>query len=100
MATIGRASAVVMTKRVRASGFFAWLFWWCVHIFLLVGFRNRFFVFAQWIWSWLTFQRGARLITGPVPLTLPSVRDVRPDGTLAPPAAAEVIALDEKKLSG
>jgi NADH dehydrogenase len=99
MATIGRASAVVMTKRVRISGFFAWMFWWAVHIFLLVGFKNRFFVFVSWVWSWLTFKRGARLITGPMPKELPPVRDVRPDGTLAPPAGVEAIAIDEKQLT-
>jgi NADH dehydrogenase len=99
MATVGRASAVVMTKRVRIAGFFAWLFWWAVHNFLLVGFRNRFGVFLQWAWSWLTFQRGARLITGTVP-ALPAVTDLRADGTIAPPLAAKVIALDDKALSG
>jgi NADH dehydrogenase len=98
MATIGRASAVVMTKRVRLAGFFAWLFWWAVHIFLLVGFKNRFGVFLQWAWSWLTFQRGARLITGTVQ-ALPAVRDLRADGTIEPPLAEATIAIDEEKLS-
>jgi len=66
MATIGRASAVVATKRFALSGVMAWLLWWIVHIFFLVGFRNRALMMMHWAWSWLTFKRGARLITGPV----------------------------------
>ena len=66
MATIGRASAVVATKRFSLSGVIAWLLWWAVHIFFLVGFRNRALMMMHWAWSWLTFKRGARLITGPV----------------------------------
>jgi NADH dehydrogenase len=97
MATIGRASAVVATKRVAISGFFAWLMWWAVHIFYLINFRSRIFVFWHWIWQWVTFQRGARLITGDVP-TLPPVRDLRADGTLAVPKAEAIVALDEEKL--
>ena len=66
MATIGRASAVVATKRFAMSGLIAWSMWWAVHIFFLVGFRNRALMMMHWAWSWLTFKRGARLITGPV----------------------------------
>jgi len=97
MATIGRASAVVATKRVAISGFFAWLLWWGVHIFYLVGFKNRVLVMFHWLWQWMTFQRGARLITGDVP-PLPAVRDIRADGSLALPQAEAVIALDEERL--
>ncbi len=97
MATIGRTSAVVATKRVAISGFFAWLLWWAVHIFYLINYRNRIFVFWHWIWQWVTFQRGARLITGEVP-ALPPVRDLRADGTLAVPKAESIVALDEEKL--
>ncbi|HVR64211.1 MAG TPA: NAD(P)/FAD-dependent oxidoreductase [Polyangia bacterium] len=64
MATIGRASAVADFGRVRLSGFFAWLAWGLVHIMFLIGFRNRVLVMLQWLWQYLTFQRGARLITG------------------------------------
>jgi NADH dehydrogenase len=99
LAAIGRASAVADVGRFETHGFFAWLFWWAVHILLLIGFRNRFFVFLSWAWSWLTFQRGARLITGAVPM-LPAVRDLRPDGTLEVPQAERVIAIEEEKLSG
>jgi NADH dehydrogenase len=99
MAAIGRASAVVDIGRIETSGFFAWLFWWAIHIVLLIGFKNRFVVFFQWFWSWLTFQRGARLITGDVP-PLPPVVDLRADGTLALPPAERVVAIDEKELTG
>jgi NADH:ubiquinone reductase (H+-translocating) len=98
MATIGRAAAVVATRRVAISGFFAWLMWWVVHVFYLVGFKNRFFVMLQWAWQWLTFQRGARLITGELG-ALPPVRDLRADGTIAAPRAAEVVALADEELS-
>lgn len=99
MAAIGRASAVVDIGRFEFAGFFAWLFWWALHIVLLIGFKNRFVVFFHWVWSWLTFQRGARLITGEVP-HLPPVVDLRADGTLALPQAERVVAIDEEKLSG
>ncbi|MBA3540821.1 MAG: NAD(P)/FAD-dependent oxidoreductase [Deltaproteobacteria bacterium] len=90
MATIGRASAVVATKRVAISGLFAWLLWWVVHILYLVGFKNRFVVIFSWMWSWLTFRRGARLITGEVG-TLPPVRLIGADGTIQLPAGAPSI---------
>ena len=67
MATIGRAAAVANIQwpfKGHWSGFPAWLAWLGVHIFFLIGFRNRFAVFRQWAWTYLTFQDGARLITG------------------------------------
>ena len=75
MAAVGRAVAVVQTKRFTTHGVMAWLMWWVVHVIALVGFRNRFFVLLQWAWSWLTFQRGARLITGAAPAALPAIYD-------------------------
>jgi NADH:quinone reductase (non-electrogenic) len=63
LATIGRAAAVADFGRVHISGFPAWLSWLFVHIFFLVGFRNRIIVMIQWAWSYFTFDRGARLIT-------------------------------------
>ncbi len=63
LATIGRAAAVAEIGRLRTAGFFAWIMWLTIHVFFLVGFRNRVFVTASWAWSYLTFQRGARLIT-------------------------------------
>lgn len=64
LATIGRAAAVADFGRVKLSGFPAWVAWLAVHIFFLIGFRNRFLVITEWAWAYLTFQRGARLITG------------------------------------
>ncbi len=63
MATIGRAFAVVQAGGIKFSGFFAWLVWLLVHIFYLIGFRNRVVVLFQWAWSYMTFRRGSRLIT-------------------------------------
>src|SRR5581483_1175197 len=64
LATIGRAAAVAQFGRIHISGFVAWLSWLFVHIFFLIGFRNRLLVFIQWAWSYFTYERGARLITG------------------------------------
>jgi NADH dehydrogenase len=64
MATIGRNSAVADIRGLRLTGFVAWLAWAVVHILNLIGFRNRVLVALQWLWDYLTFQRGARLITG------------------------------------
>lgn len=66
MATIGRRAAVLQSAHVRLIGWIAWMAWLFVHILFLIGFRNRISVFIQWAWSYLTWQRGARLITGPV----------------------------------
>ena len=74
MATIGRASAIAEIGWWKQSGFFAWWFWWVLHIYGLVGFRSRLSAFLNWGWHWLTFQRGARLITGEPP-ALPRVGD-------------------------
>ncbi|MEZ4403983.1 MAG: NAD(P)/FAD-dependent oxidoreductase [Kofleriaceae bacterium] len=91
LATIGRSSAVAVVGRRRHAGLGAWLVWWVVHIFYLIGFKNRFFVMLSWAWSWLTFQRGARLITGPVD-ALPTIRGLDDHGAPALPAAAHTIA--------
>ena len=63
MATIGRKLAVMEFKGIKARGIIAWLAWLLVHIFYLIGFKNRIFVMMQWTWSYVTFNRGARLIT-------------------------------------
>jgi len=63
LATIGRGAAVAAIGRARLSGLPAWLAWLFVHIYFLIGFRNRLAVLLQWAWSYLTFERGARLIT-------------------------------------
>jgi NADH:ubiquinone reductase (H+-translocating) len=63
LATVGRAAAVGQIGPLRLSGTVAWVLWWAVHLWYLIGFRNRLAVMASWAWSYLTFQRGARLIT-------------------------------------
>jgi NADH dehydrogenase len=64
LATIGRAAAIAEFGKVHISGLLAWCSWLFIHIFFLIGFRNRIIVMFQWAWSYLTFQRAARLITG------------------------------------
>ena len=66
LATIGRGAAVAKVGPIKASGIFAWLMWLFVHILFLIGFRNRLLVMIQWAWSYVTFDRGARLITEPL----------------------------------
>jgi len=63
LATIGRAAAVADIGPFKLSGFIAWIAWLTIHIFFLIGFRNRLLVITQWAWAYLTYQRGARLIT-------------------------------------
>lgn len=65
MATIGRAAAVAEIRALHLTGFLAWMAWLVVHIFFLIGFENRMLVIIQWAWSYLSYERGARLITGP-----------------------------------
>jgi len=64
LATIGRAAAIAQFGKVHISGFLAWLAWLFIHIMFLIGFRNRVIVMFQWAWSYLTYERAARLITG------------------------------------
>lgn len=77
LATIGRAAAVAQFRKLHISGYFAWLAWLFVHIFFLIGFRNRIIVLIQWAWSYLTYERGARLITGDT--TLPGWQHAEPE---------------------
>ena len=63
LAVIGRGQAVADIWKLHFGGFLAWLIWIFVHIFFLIGFRNRILVLLQWAWSYLTYRRGARLIT-------------------------------------
>ena len=91
MATIGRNAAiakVVWPFHAHLSGFPAWITWAVVHIFFLIGFRNRLAVMWSWLWTYLTFNRGARLITGDQ--TLPGWRnEIKPGPTLAQSDVAE-----------
>jgi NADH:ubiquinone reductase (H+-translocating) len=64
MATIGRSAAVAKVGRFQFSGFLAWLAWLGVHLIFLIGFRNKAAVLLQWAYSYLTYKRGARIITG------------------------------------
>ena len=64
MATIGRGSAVGDIYGLKISGWFGWVFWLFLHIFWLIGFRNRIAVMSEWAWAYVTFQRRVRLITG------------------------------------
>jgi len=73
LATIGRAAAVADFGRMRISGWIAWLMWLFVHIFFLIGFRNRAVVMLEWAWNYVTHQRPTRLITGST--DLPGSRD-------------------------
>jgi NADH:ubiquinone reductase (H+-translocating) len=65
LATIGRSRAVADLGKLHFSGYFAWLAWLFIHLWFLIGFRNRFFVMIEWAWAYLTYNHGARLITGP-----------------------------------
>jgi NADH:ubiquinone reductase (H+-translocating) len=82
LAVIGRGRAVADIWKLHFDGFLAWLTWIFVHIFFLIGFRNRVLVLIQWAWSYFTFGRGARLIT----------EDPRPDAMALPPAATSSAA--------
>jgi NADH dehydrogenase len=64
MAVVGRSAAVAEVLGLNLSGFVAWLAWSGLHIFYLIGFRNRFIVMFEWAWAYVSYQRGARLITG------------------------------------
>ena len=64
LATIGRKRAVAQFGGLHVSGFLAWALWSLAHIYFLIGFRNRFVVALNWAWSYITFERGSRLITG------------------------------------
>ena len=64
LATIGHSKAVADFGWIRVKGLLAWVLWSVAHIYFLIGFRNRFFVATSWAWSYLTYKRGVRLITG------------------------------------
>ena len=74
LATIGRGAAIADLRGLRISGFIAWVLWVFIHIFYLIGFRNRLLVLSEWAWAYLTYQRGMRLITGEARLDLETAR--------------------------
>jgi len=93
LATIGRAAAVAQFGKIHISGFIAWLAWLFVHILFLIGFRNRLLVFIQWAWSYVTYERGARLITGSA--YLPGWNEVPPESP-APSSASQTSTVVRK----
>jgi NADH dehydrogenase len=95
LATIGRAAAIAEFGKIHISGFIAWLAWLFVHILFLIGFRNRILVFIQWAWSYVTYERGARLITGST--YLPGWPDSRPAVTARTAGAAQEIPAATRK---
>jgi NADH dehydrogenase len=76
LAVIGRGRAVADIWKLHFGGLLAWLIWTFVHIFFLIGFRNRILVMIQWAWSYLTYGRGARLITSETPCAVPPMPPV------------------------
>lgn len=63
LATVGRKAAVASFRHVKLSGFVAWVAWLLIHVYFLIGFRNRLLVMFEWAWAYFTYERGARLIT-------------------------------------
>lgn len=85
LATIGRAAAVAMLGKRRLTGYPAWLAWLVIHIYKLIGFRNRMLVMLQWAWAYVSWERGARLITGPAPAPSTATPDAAPPSPGSPP---------------
>ena len=86
LATIGRKAAVVKLNRFHLKGFIGWLFWGFAHVYFLIGLRNRAAVAFAWLWNYLTYQRGARLIVDSKTSQKETQKDqARPD-ILAPEA--------------
>jgi NADH:ubiquinone reductase (H+-translocating) len=79
LATIGRSRAIAEIRGFKFTGFLAWLLWSFVHIYGLIGFRNRFVVGLSWFWSYLTYERGTRLITGTEGGVAASAEDTKVD---------------------
>jgi NADH:ubiquinone reductase (H+-translocating) len=88
LATIGRAAAVAEIGKLHMSGYPAWLTWLFVHIFFLIGFRNRLLVLIQWAWAYVAYERGARLITGSK--SLPGWSAEKDTATQASPQPQEI----------
>jgi NADH:ubiquinone reductase (H+-translocating) len=86
LATIGRSAAIAQFGKIHISGFIAWLAWLFIHILFLIGFQNRVLVFIQWAWSYFTYERGARLITGSTNL---------PGWSVVPPKTSDAAEAEE-----
>ena len=85
LATIGRRTAIISFGRLRLKGWLAWWIWGIAHIYFLISLRNRLIVATQWLWSYVTFERGARLITGMNLIPKPDRRGRRNDDGTRPP---------------
>ena len=92
MATIGRSKAIAELAGLKVKGFIAWLMWLFLHVFFLIGFRNRFAVLFEWFWAYLTRERSARLITGNADEMQDAMRFLE-----ARPATADVGATSKPK---
>ena len=99
MATIGRRAAILQRDAFKMKGWLAWIGWLFIHIISLIGFRNRAVVFMQWAWSYLTWQRGARLITGDVGADLapPGKPLGTPEDVMLPPSEGDPMSHDVKQ---
>ena len=86
LATIGRSRAVAELGGMKISGFAAWLLWCFAHIYFLIGFRNRLIVMLNWAWTFVTLQRGSRLITGIVGAQMKDLKQTPQVGSLRDPA--------------
>jgi NADH dehydrogenase len=94
MATVGRRRAIAKVKKLELSGVVAWLAWMAIHVFFLIGFHNRFVVMFNWAWQYLTWKRGARLITHTNPIEQRLLLEAAPEG---PIPSARRISMPEKE---
>jgi NADH dehydrogenase len=84
LATIGRSAAVADLGKIELSGLPAWIAWLGLHLLFLVGFRNRLVVLFEWAWSFLSYDRGARLITGPIRRKQDGRNEILRPGSITP----------------
>lgn len=96
MATIGRSRAIAWAGGIKLSGFLAWMAWLFIHVFYLIGFRNRFVVLVNWFWSYVSYKRGARLITA-TGWTAPPEKAAEPTLSAGSLEAAATTARQEKE---
>ena len=97
MATIGRRAPSRRSSRLHLSGLLAWLAWLFVHIWYLIGYRNRLVVMITWAWSYVTYRRGARLITG---YAAPGAEQALRTGARVADGPSQSASLPETRLGG
>ena len=88
LATIGRRRGVALIGALRLSGLVAWLAWLLIHVFFLIGFRNRLMVMLEWTWAYVTYDRSARLIVGQGPRSAADPPEAPPPSTGSAPRRA------------